>query len=349
MPAFNEEDVIEHVVADLVANGCQVVLLDNESTDRTVELARKAGADVETFASEGFTLRAQLERFEQIAAERDHDWALVCDADEFRESPWPGMTLIEALREVDALGYSAVNFEVYNFRPTDDGFVPGTDVREHLTHYEPPEGYDVIQIKCWQNPGSRVDLSEFFGEGARFPNRRVFPVPFILRHYPIRGETHGRKKVLAERLPRYDAAERGDGWHVQYNAFADGETSFLWDPADLQRVGRRRGARRVARARLARGAARPGGARVRGGAHRARRRRARCLARADARPLGGRLRRRRGCAADRRVAPARGRSGRGAVRPRRDAAARRRGAPERASALARRSSTRPARGSRPHG
>ena len=98
--------MIEHVVADLVANGLQVVLLDNESTDRTVELARKAGADVETFASDGFTLRAQLERFEQIAAERDHDWALVCDADEFRESPWPGMTLIEALREVDALGYS---------------------------------------------------------------------------------------------------------------------------------------------------------------------------------------------------------------------------------------------------
>ena len=147
------------------------------------------------------------------------------------------MTLIEALREVDALGYSAVNFEVFNFRPTDDGFVPGTDVREHLTRYEPPEGFDVIQIKCWQNPGSRVDLSEFFGEGARFPNRRVFPVPFILRHYPIRGETHGRKKVLAERLPRYDAAERDDGWHVQYNAFAGGETSFLWDPADAAASG----------------------------------------------------------------------------------------------------------------
>jgi glycosyltransferase involved in cell wall biosynthesis len=234
VPAFNEEDVIEHVVADLVANGLEVVLLDNESTDRTVELARRAGADVETFTSEGFALRGQLTRFQEIAAARDHDWALVCDADEFRESPWPGLTLLEALREVDALGYSAVNFEVFNFRPTDDGFVPGTDVREHLTRYEPPELFDVIQLKCWQNPGCRVDLSELFGEGARFPNRRVFPVPFILRHYPIRGETHGRRKVLAERLPRYDAAERGDGWHVQYDAFAGGETSFLWDPAALR-------------------------------------------------------------------------------------------------------------------
>ena len=84
-------------------------------------------------------------------------------------------------------------------------------------------------------PRLRASTSrEFFGEGARFPNRRVFPVPFILRHYPIRGETHGRRKVLAERLPRYDAAERDDGWHVQYNGFAGGEASFLWDPADLR-------------------------------------------------------------------------------------------------------------------
>ena len=102
------------------------------------------------------------------------------------------------VREVDALGYSAVNFELFNFRPTDDGFVPGTDVRERLTRYEPPESFDVIQIKCWQNPGSRVDLSRLFHEGARFANRRVFPLPFILRHYPIRGETHGRRKVLGE-------------------------------------------------------------------------------------------------------------------------------------------------------
>jgi hypothetical protein len=144
------------------------------------------------------------------------------------------MTLVEALREVDALGYSAINFELFNFRPTGDGFVPGTDVREHLTMYEPPETFDVIQIKCWQNPGHRVDLSRLFHEGARFPGRRVFPVPFILRHYPIRGESHGRKKVLGERLPRYDTAERADGFHVQYNHFAGGETSFLWDPAELR-------------------------------------------------------------------------------------------------------------------
>ena len=44
----------------------------------------------------------------RIALARDHDWCVVCDADEFRESPWPGMTLLDALREVDALGYSAV-------------------------------------------------------------------------------------------------------------------------------------------------------------------------------------------------------------------------------------------------
>ena len=105
----------------------QVVLLDNESHRphrRARPQGRRRRRDVRRATAS--RCNAQLERFEQIAAEHDHDWALVCDADEFRESPWPGMTLIEALREVDALGYSAVNFEVFNFRPTDDGFVPGT-------------------------------------------------------------------------------------------------------------------------------------------------------------------------------------------------------------------------------
>ena len=345
VPAFNEEDVIEHVVRDLAGNGFEVVLLDNQSTDRTVELARAAGADVETFESDGFTLNAQLERFEQIALERDHDWCVVCDADEFRESPWPGMTLLEALREVDALGYSAVNFELFNFRPTDDDFVPGTDVREHLTRYEPPESFDVIQIKCWQNPGSRVDLSRLFHEGAKFPNRRVFPVPFILRHYPIRSETHGRRKVLGERLPRYDAAEREDGFHVQYNAFADGESVVPLGSGRAVRVGRRRRARRAARARVARGAARPGRPRLRGRAHGPRRGRSGRVARTHARAAGRERRGRRVGAPHRRGAAARGRSRRGAVRPRRAAAARRRGAP--GGPAARREGAR--RGGRPAG
>lgn len=246
VPAYNEADVIEHAVADLIANGIDVHLLDNCSSDDTVaRVSRFLGhglVRIERFPDEAgyaqrngreFVLRDQLRRFEQIAAEGDYDWYLVCDADEFRESPWPDTTLAEGLALVDAAGYSAVNFELFNFRPTDDSFEAGTDVRDHLTRYEPCEWFDRGQIKAWRRTQAAVDLSDLFGVGAMFPGRRVFPVPFILRHYPIRGETHGRRKVLRDRLPRFAADERAGGWHIQYDRFRDGSARFLWDAGSL--------------------------------------------------------------------------------------------------------------------
>jgi hypothetical protein len=51
----------------------------------------------------------------------------------------------------------------------------------------------------------------------------VFPIRFSLRHYPVRGQAHGERKVWSERLPRFDASEKARGWHVQYKHFTPGE------------------------------------------------------------------------------------------------------------------------------
>ena len=270
VPAFNEEDVIEHVVRDLIENGLRGRAA-RQRVDRPHRRARPQGRRRRRDVRERrlHAASAQLERFEQIAAERDHDWALVCDADEFRESPWPGMTLIEALREVDALGYSAVNFEVFNFRPTDDAFVPGTRRARAPDALRAARGLRRDPDQVLAEPRLRASTSpSFFGEGARFPNRRVFPVPFILRHYPIRGETHGRTqgaRRAAAALRRGRARRRLARAVQRLRRRRDVVPVGSGRPA---RVGRRRGARRPARARLARGAARPGRARLRGGAHR---------------------------------------------------------------------------------
>ena len=244
--AYNEADVISHVVGDLIANGVEVYLLDNNSTDRTIAEAEKwlgkGLLKIERFPQDAgyaaqcgteYVWREVLRRKEELALELGADWYLHADADEFRESPWPGMTLAEAIREVDLLGYNAINFAVYNFRPTDNAFVPGSDVRRHLTAYEPGDWFDSVQIKAWKNPGQRVDIVRSGGHSIAFPGRKVCPLPFILRHYPIRSEDHGRRKVFQERLPRFNKEERAAGWHVQYNAYASGETRFLHDPAKL--------------------------------------------------------------------------------------------------------------------
>jgi hypothetical protein len=246
MPAFNEADVIFHAIGALVAEGVDVYLLDHESTDGTADVARpwlgRGLVRIESFPGDaGYPERNRkemvwrdiLRRVGEVSGEVPADWYLFVNADEFREAPWPGVTLADGLREVDELGYNAVNFELLNFRPTpQDAFVDGADVRAHLRHYEPPGPYDVLQIKAWKAQERPVDLMAHGGHDLLFPGKRIFPVPFLLRHYPIRSAEHGRRKVLAERMERFAAEERAGGWHVQYDHYVDG-ADYLHDRATL--------------------------------------------------------------------------------------------------------------------
>jgi Glycosyl transferase family 2 len=246
MPAFNEADVVFHAIGALVSEGVDVYLLDHESTDGTAEAAEpwlgRGLVRIERFPEEaGYPERNRTEmvwrdilrRVGEVTGEVPADWYLFVNADEFREAPWPNVTLADGLREVDDLGFNAVNFELLNFRPTpQDAFVDGADVREHLRHYEAPGHYDVLQIKAWKAQPQVVDLVHHGGHDVLFAGKRVFPVPFLLRHYPIRSAEHGRRKVLAERLARFAAEERAGGWHIQYDHYADG-ADYLHDRATL--------------------------------------------------------------------------------------------------------------------
>jgi chromosome segregation ATPase len=71
------------------------------------------------------------------------------------------------------------------------------------------------------------------GHEVGIPNRRVFPIPFLLRHYPIRGQAHGRRKVFSDRRGRFVDRERARQWHIQYDAIEESH-DFLADPATLR-------------------------------------------------------------------------------------------------------------------
>jgi glycosyltransferase involved in cell wall biosynthesis len=245
MPAYNEQDVIYHAIEALVSEGVDVYLIDHASTDGTADAARpwlgRGLVHIERFPEEaGYAERNQremvwrdiLRRVQEVSGERGADWYLFVNADEFREAPWPGVTLAEGLREVDELGYNAVNFELFDFRAIDDSFVDGEDVRYFLRHYEPPGRYNLLQVKAWKRQEQPVDIVTHGGHDLLFAGKCVFPVPFILRHYPIRSSAHGRRKVLGERLPRFAAEERAGGWHVQYDHYGK-DSDYLHDPATL--------------------------------------------------------------------------------------------------------------------
>jgi SEC-C motif/Glycosyl transferase family 2 len=247
LPAFNEEDVIGSVIRDYVEDGVEVYLIDNCSTDGTAEVAREwlgqGLIHIERFPDDvGGPARARkeymwgeiLRRNELLAAQLGADWYIRADADEFREGPWPGMSHAESIHLVDALGYTAVQSQVLEFRPTDDSFSAGADPRDHLHHYERCDLSNSLWVKAWRQPpaGVHVDIAKTGGHEAGFPGRRVFPIHFISRHYPIRTSEHARRKIFTERLNRYPKEERERGWHIHWDELAASGHSFLWDPDD---------------------------------------------------------------------------------------------------------------------
>ena len=238
--AYNEADIVGQVVRDLLNQNIQVYFLDDGSTDDTVRrvepfvgrgvLAIERRPDAPR-SSDDFEWERILRRKTALASELSADWFIHHDADEFRESPWADLTLKEAVRRVDSLGYNAIDFESLDFWPTHDRFRAGDDVRSSFPFYSRRAPYDRVQIRCWKKTPC-LDLASSGGHDAEFPERHVFPLRFILRHYPIRGQAHGERKIFRERRNRFIEAERARGWHVQYDGVKTDE-SFIRDSASL--------------------------------------------------------------------------------------------------------------------
>jgi len=239
--AYNEADIIGPVLEHLERNGISSYLIDNDSSDDTVERAEEwlgrglIGVERVPVAGDGRTSwKAILARKVALSRELGADWYLHHDADEVRESPWPGMSLREAIQYVDSLGYNAIDFRGLHFPPVDDSFRPGHDPREHFTLWEEPAEYDRLQRKCWKAGFSGVSLEDG-GHDVRFEDRKLFPLRFLMRHYPVRSQAHGTRKVLQERKERFAADEIAMGWHRQYSGVQGADHLFMKNPASLRR------------------------------------------------------------------------------------------------------------------
>ncbi len=238
IPAYNEADVIEHTVTRLVEQGVRVRVVDNWSTDDTVARVEALGLGervrVERFPAEGpsatYDWQALLRNTERIAAESGADWVIHHDADEVRESPWPGVGLRDALHHVQRCGFNAIDHTVIDFVPVDDGFAGG-DVEGHMRHFRfgTRPGH-FVQVKAWRADRGAVDLAGSGGHDAQFSGRDVFPYKFLLKHYPLRSQEQGRRKVFVDRRGRGNPQERAMGWHTQYDAIQPEQTLIV--PAD---------------------------------------------------------------------------------------------------------------------
>ncbi|MEX0644824.1 MAG: glycosyltransferase family 2 protein [Parvularculaceae bacterium] len=230
MHAFNEADIIRETVTHLRSQGVEVHAFDNWSDDGTYESLKQMQAEglcatVLRFpdqASEHFELRSQLEFTAEFSCSLNADWIIHHDADEFRYSPWHGVPLCDAITFADSLGYNALDFTVLDFRflqtrPDFDG-----RFESQLTHFEfgRRPGH-LKQIKAWKNSKPLVNLADSGGHSAEFPGRRIYPLKFLLKHYPLRSRDQAKRKIFRDRERRIAKERALHGWHAHYDAIIE--------------------------------------------------------------------------------------------------------------------------------
>lgn len=216
LSTYNERRFITGCIEHLLAQGVEVLLLDDGSTDGTAELA-------EPFLGHGLVDIRRLARGthydwakllhlkEQLAHEMDADWFIHVDADERRFGREPGQTLTESIALADADGFNALDFMEYTFLPTRE-----QPDHEHLAFettmrwYHPFLPFTPHRLTAWKKQPGPVELAWSGGHIVRFPALRSHPVMLPMRHYLFLSYEHALEKYVRR---AYSPTEVNHGWH----------------------------------------------------------------------------------------------------------------------------------------
>jgi hypothetical protein len=166
-------------------------------TAPTVQHLEGQGIRVRRLPSPGEARDGLLRRMEELAASLDSSWFLVVEAGELRDAPWD-VPLADAIREVDRLGYDAIDFEPLEFG-VDRAPVAGDDILASFPFFRRPGARAGGEVRCWKKRPVRVDLVA--GDGAATcEGARVFPLRFLVRRYVPGDEGRLVFDASAERL-----------------------------------------------------------------------------------------------------------------------------------------------------
>jgi|GEM_PF-6081436 len=226
----NEERFLARCLEHLYSQGIETCLIDNESYDKTLEIAEtflnKGVCRIERLPYPGhLELSAITSNEERLAKEIDADWFMHHDADEIRQAPKPYRTLLEGIQDVDRQGYNAINFDEFVFMPTsNDESFEGKDYVEEMRYYYFYQPDKLYRLNAWKNLNIPVDLTSAGGHHVAFEGQRIFPVSFILRHYVVLSRTHALQKYLGRVYSMKETVERG--WHRVSSSFSPEHLSF---------------------------------------------------------------------------------------------------------------------------
>jgi hypothetical protein len=214
----NEERFLAACLENLFRQGVHVYLCDNQSTDRTLEIAegyRDRGLiGVESIPYAGvYAWERILLRKEDLFQSLDADWFMHVDADEIHLPPPSHPTLVSALAEADSSGYDTVEFAEFTFIPTREA--PDhdhPDFQRTLRSYypfRPNSPHCVRALKKQQGP---MEIAWSGGHRVRLATEpRLYPEAFRMRHYLFLSEAHAVRKYTNRRYDDHEVTVRS--WH----------------------------------------------------------------------------------------------------------------------------------------
>jgi hypothetical protein len=222
-----EEDVIAATVRNAFAQGAErVYLVDNASTDATVERAVAAGAIVarryETPRS-NIVLRTQLVNSVMYEVSMDvglpHIWWMVIDADEFPQGPGSA-TVKQYLTSLDRR-FRVVGATFFNHYPTSkpeylEGFHP-MDFQPSCQEFWQPS-IPRCRSRHWKHPLVRFDRDGDYlapDEGTHFCRENDLTRPLaepdpgiVIHHFPFRDEERTRRMLAVRFADNEDARHK---------------------------------------------------------------------------------------------------------------------------------------------
>jgi len=184
----NEENYINYNLKHLIDQNIDVYLIDNSSTDRTCEIAKKylgkGLVGIEKINFDGFfNFKKILEKKQSLAIELDYDWFLHIDADEIHDAPEEYTNLYEGILDVDRKGFNVINFEEFVFIPKNNNeSFEGTDYTKKMKTYYFFEPRKQNLNRAWKK-NNNIDLVSSGGHNIILPEKKVYPINFILKHY----------------------------------------------------------------------------------------------------------------------------------------------------------------------
>lgn len=215
MACRNEADFLPTCLHHLVQNGIDFAIVDNDSTDGSLDIAHSADfrshlVGLKRIPYNGvFELEPLLTAKMELAESVDSDWAMNICPDEILHPNRAGLSLTTEVEFFDKSGFNVVNFDEFVFLPVVEPWTSGLRDWPASRHYYFFEPKRFRQMRLWKK-GLGFSMIRHGGHRLDGDNLRFAPESLVLRHYIFRDQAHAYEKFTTR---HFSAQELARGWH----------------------------------------------------------------------------------------------------------------------------------------